>query len=122
MSYNMHKKEKSLNKLHGMLKTAELNIKSSFEDLMIRKGKNPKKREQYQGTKPKSPKEGEYYHCKEIGHWKRNCPLYLEELKKNKGSVPSTSSVFVIEDYEVVGRWLKVKWINESGIEQELLH
>ncbi|TYK01069.1 Retrovirus-related Pol polyprotein from transposon TNT 1-94 [Cucumis melo var. makuwa] len=50
MSYNMHKKEKSLNKLHGMLKTAELNIKSTSEDLMVRKGKNPKKREQYQGT------------------------------------------------------------------------
>ena len=31
-----------------MLKTAELNIKSSFKVLMVQKGKNPKKRERDQ--------------------------------------------------------------------------
>ncbi|TYK31701.1 TELO2-interacting protein 1-like protein [Cucumis melo var. makuwa] len=40
---------------------------------------------------PKPPEEGECYHCKKIVHWKRNCPLYLEQLKKNKGDVPTTS-------------------------------
>ena len=88
---------------------------------MVQKGKNPKKRGWDQGKsngkvalktskvdapvkprskpnpkEPKPPKEGECYHCKKIGHWKRNCPLYVEELKKNKGSVPSTSGIFVI--------------------------
>ncbi|TYK07553.1 putative retrotransposon protein [Cucumis melo var. makuwa] len=96
--------------------TAKLNIKSSSEVLMVQKGKNPKKRERDQGKgkekvvvkaskvdalavprprpkpkEPKPPKEGECYFCKKIEHWKRKCPLYLEELKKNKGSIPSTS-------------------------------
>ncbi|KAA0060817.1 ATP-dependent DNA helicase Q5 [Cucumis melo var. makuwa] len=44
MSYNMHGMEISFTKLYGMLKTVELNIKSSLEVLMVQKGKNPKKR------------------------------------------------------------------------------
>ncbi|KAA0056624.1 hypothetical protein E6C27_scaffold288G001440 [Cucumis melo var. makuwa] len=123
MSYNMHEIEKSLTQLHGMLKTAKLNIKFSSEVLMVQKGKNPKKRERDQGKgkekvvvkaskvdalavprsrpkpkEPKPPKEGECYFCKKIEHWNRKCPIYLEELKKNKGSIPSTS------DFE---KWLQ---------------
>ncbi|CAN1128620.1 hypothetical protein LINPERPRIM_LOCUS22425, partial [Linum perenne] len=35
--------------------------------------------------------EDECFHCKKIGHWKRNCPVYLKDLAKAKGSIPSTS-------------------------------
>ena len=44
--------------------------------------------------KPKvsNAKEGVCFHCNEPGHWKRNCKLYLEELKK-KGSVTSTLGI-----------------------------
>ncbi|KAA0032827.1 putative retrotransposon protein [Cucumis melo var. makuwa] len=84
---------KSFIELHGMLKTAALNIKSSFEVLMVQKGKNLKKRGHDQGKgnvkvaiktskvdafvvprlrpkpkEPKPPKEEECYHCKEIRH------------------------------------------------------
>ncbi|GJZ55140.1 hypothetical protein Tco_0610333 [Tanacetum coccineum] len=31
------------------------------------------------------------------GHWKRNCPLYLAQLKKNKASMSGTSGIFTIE-------------------------
>nr|GEY96381.1 zinc finger, CCHC-type [Tanacetum cinerariifolium] len=40
------------------------------------------------------------HHCGEVGHWRRNCLVYLFELiKKNKTSGASTSCVFVIEHY-----------------------
>ncbi|TYJ96313.1 pol protein [Cucumis melo var. makuwa] len=57
----------------------------------------PASRPRSKTKEPKPPKEGDCYYCKKIRHWKRNCPLYLKELKKNKGSVPSISGIFVIE-------------------------
>nr|GEY36387.1 retrotransposon protein, putative, Ty1-copia subclass [Tanacetum cinerariifolium] len=55
----------------------------------------PKKPQPYK--KERSAKDGQCHHCKEEGHWKRNCPVYLAELmkknKKTKGqNVASTSS------------------------------
>ena len=42
---------------------------------------------------------GTYFHCGKDGHWKRNCKVYLESLKKNKASDAGTSSgMFVIEN------------------------
>ena len=39
-----------------------------------------------------------YFHCKEQGHWRRNCPLYLLELeaKKINNNVPH-SNLHVLE-------------------------
>ncbi|GKD21795.1 zinc finger, CCHC-type containing protein [Tanacetum coccineum] len=39
------------------------------------------------------------HHCKEVGHWKRNCLAYLAELIKKKKQVgtASSSDVFIIE-------------------------
>ncbi|GJZ49826.1 retrotransposon protein, putative, ty1-copia subclass, partial [Tanacetum coccineum] len=40
------------------------------------------------------------HHCKEVGHWRRNCPSYQAELKEMKNaSVASTSCIFTIELY-----------------------
>ncbi|GJZ62466.1 retrotransposon protein, putative, ty1-copia subclass, partial [Tanacetum coccineum] len=39
----------------------------------------------------------ECHHCHKTGYWKRNCPLYLAELKKNKASASGTSGIFMIE-------------------------
>ncbi|GJZ15354.1 retrotransposon protein, putative, ty1-copia subclass [Tanacetum coccineum] len=36
----------------------------------------------------------ECHHCHKLGHWKRNCPLFLAELKKNKASTFGTSGIF----------------------------
>ena len=54
----------------------------------IPKSKNPKP------TAMERPaKDDACHHCKEVGHWKRNCPVYLAELLlKNKKQAGSTSS------------------------------
>nr|GEZ29171.1 putative retrotransposon protein [Tanacetum cinerariifolium] len=54
----------------------------------------PKKPQSYKKENP--TKDGQCHHCKEEGHWKMNCPMYLAELmkkkKKTKGqNVASTS-------------------------------
>nr|GFC46476.1 zinc finger, CCHC-type [Tanacetum cinerariifolium] len=35
-------------------------------------------------TKENPNKDQTCHHCHVSGHWKRNCPIYLEELRKNK--------------------------------------
>ena len=50
MNYNMNGLEKSLTKLHGMLKTAEQNIQHKASDvLLVQKGKKPKKKRKAKG-------------------------------------------------------------------------
>ena len=98
MNYNMNEMDKSIFELHTMFKTAKRNIKSKFGHvLMVQNGKGFKKKGKGKGKgkgksnaqpKPKpeatakAPKEGVCLFRNEPGHWKRNCKLYLEDLKK----------------------------------------
>ncbi|PWA83490.1 leucine-rich repeat transmembrane protein kinase [Artemisia annua] len=54
----------------------------------------------YPPKKKENPKKDQACHqCHEVGHWKRNCPLYLEELRAKKQKYvgnPSTSVTFTI--------------------------
>ena len=47
----------------------------------------------------------------EPGHWKRNCKLYLEDLKKKKGSKTTSSGIYVIE----VNLSTSVSWVLDTG-------
>ncbi|GKF21197.1 zinc finger, CCHC-type containing protein [Tanacetum coccineum] len=87
-------------------------IQKANKKLLNAKGKNKvkgkgKDKKVYilQPKNPKSTamvrpsKDDAYHHCKEVGHWKRNCPFYLAELLKKKKQVgsASSSSIFTIE-------------------------
>ncbi|GKD52029.1 retrotransposon protein, putative, ty1-copia subclass, partial [Tanacetum coccineum] len=79
----------------------------------------PKKPQPYKKERP--AKDGQCHHCKEEGHWKRNCPVYLAELikkkKKTRGqNVASTSSgIYTIELFA----FPKNSWVYDIGKEAE---
>ena len=160
MNYNMNGSEKSPTELNGMLKTAELNIKRKTSNVvLVQQGKKPKKKRKAKGKghakvessskdrKPKKPSAtsgATCFHYQDVGHWKRNCPKYLED--KKKGSLTSTSGIYVIEvniakcpsnawvldtgagahicsnmQTLQVGHWQEEKFSFVSAMEQELL-
>ncbi|GKB31622.1 retrotransposon protein, putative, ty1-copia subclass [Tanacetum coccineum] len=92
-NYNMHNKGKTLAELHVMLKLHEKGAKGKA------KGKNklayaPKTKISPPPKRDNSAKGSICHHCKEVGHWRRNCPSYHAELKKRKNaSVASTSGL-----------------------------
>ncbi|GJY44599.1 retrotransposon protein, putative, ty1-copia subclass [Tanacetum coccineum] len=72
------------------------NVKGKGKDkkVYVPKPKNPKPI-----AKERPAKDDDCHHCKEVGHWKRNCHVYLAELIKKKKQVgtASSSDVFIIE-------------------------
>ncbi|GJW80206.1 retrotransposon protein, putative, ty1-copia subclass [Tanacetum coccineum] len=54
------------------------------------------------------------HHCKEVGHWKRNCPVYLAELQKKRKQVGSASSsgIFTIELFSFPNN---NSWVYDTG-------
>ncbi|KAL4342576.1 hypothetical protein GQ457_08G026360 [Hibiscus cannabinus] len=115
LNFNMNEIEKTLPQLLGMLRTAEGNMKKggSKSVLMVREAKGKgkgKKVEKSKGngkTKPKGKealkpkggvrKDGKCFHCGKTGHWKRNCSIYLEDVKKAKAVGASVSGIYVID-------------------------
>ena len=128
MNYNMHDMNKTISELHGMLKTAEKNIKIIKDVLMVNKEKRMKRIGKGKGKikaskglqkpnpKPKPtpqakpPKEGIYFFCNEPGHWKRNYKHYLDDFKK-KGSATISSGIPVIE----VNLSTSDSWVLDTG-------
>ncbi|GJV64590.1 zinc finger, CCHC-type containing protein [Tanacetum coccineum] len=53
------------------------------------------------------------HQCGEVGHWRRNCPVYLAELMKKKklSQEASTSGIFTIELYSFPSK----SWIYDTG-------
>ncbi|GJW04825.1 hypothetical protein Tco_1563681 [Tanacetum coccineum] len=57
-------------------------------------------------------KDSECHHYHKTRHRRRNCPLYLAELKKNKASTSGTSGIFTIEFYSFPK---SNSWIYDTG-------
>ena len=116
MNYNINKLNYTLPELLNMLVSNEGILKSSRDSVFsieqssskrkfTWKKKKPAKKQKKENKqkkkdtpkKAKSSKE-KYFHCNIDGHWKRNCPLYLESLKKQRQDAPSEGiSIHVIE-------------------------
>ncbi|GJT11098.1 retrotransposon protein, putative, ty1-copia subclass [Tanacetum coccineum] len=122
INYNMHNMGKTIGEIHALLIEYEKGLPKKTETpqvMMIKSGKIQKankkslkakgkgkangkgKDKQVYIPKPKNPKptakehpakDDTCHHCKEVGHWKRNCYVYLAELLKKKKQVGTASS------------------------------
>ncbi|GJT30879.1 reverse transcriptase domain-containing protein, partial [Tanacetum coccineum] len=117
-NYNMHSMGKTIAELHVMLKLHEKSIPKKAKTpavLAIREGKIQKDKKKPKGAKGKdkgknklayapkpkiSPppkrdnmaKDSICHYCKEVGHWRRNCPSYQAKLEKRKNASMASNS------------------------------
>ncbi|GJY01823.1 retrotransposon protein, putative, ty1-copia subclass [Tanacetum coccineum] len=142
-NYNMHNMGKTIGKLHAMLIEYKKGLPKKAETpqvMMIKGGKiqkankkslkakgkgkaNGKGKDKHGYiSKPKNPKptakehpakDDTCHHCKEVGHWKRNCPVFLAELLKKKKQVgtASSSGIFTIELFAFPNK----SWVYDTG-------
>ncbi|GKC58848.1 zinc finger, CCHC-type containing protein [Tanacetum coccineum] len=85
---------KTNGELHAMLIEYEKGLPKKDKTpqvMMIKGGKIQKAKKKSLKAKGKA-KDDTCHHCKEVGHWKRNCRVYLAELLKKKKQVGSASS------------------------------
>nr|GEV53971.1 hypothetical protein [Tanacetum cinerariifolium] len=103
-NYNMHNMGKTIGELRYLLIEYEKGLPKKVvtpQVMVIQGGRIQKANKKRRMLKAK------------VGHWKRNCPVYLAELMKNKKQVGSASSsgIFTIELYS-----LPIKsWVYDTG-------
>ena len=131
----MHGMDKKVTELHGMLKTAEADIKrGTHQVLMVQSSKIKKK--SWSKKKAKSKGGGKSgsnltadsvtkqaptpptvcFYCKEEGHWKRNCEKYQADQGKVSGSKTSDSGTVVINVIDLyLANALDGTWVYDTG-------
>src|SRR3954471_5082958 len=129
MKYNMQNMNKTLPELFSMLKSAEVEIKKEHQVLLVNKTTKFKKGKSKQNghfkkggkkvtaptkkTKAGSKPDTECFYCKGEGHWKRNCPKYLAELKNGNIKKKGISDIHVIDVYLTSTR--SSAWVFDTG-------
>nr|GFA33983.1 hypothetical protein [Tanacetum cinerariifolium] len=100
-NFNMHCMGKTVTELHALLIDYEKGLKDKAptpQVLTIQKDWENKPKPQANKkdkSKGKTDKDQTCHHYHVARHWKRNCPLYLEELRKNKDKAEHGAAAFV---------------------------
>src|SRR5664279_924907 len=133
-NYHMHGMDKEITELHGMLKTAEADIRRGTSQVLmvqqtskIKKSSWLKKKAKSKGggalecpsaakvAKPAKPPGTICYYCKEEGHWKRNCDKYLADKAKG-GSMTSDSGTLVVNVIDIyLAGSSSSTWVYDTG-------
>ncbi|GJX81622.1 retrotransposon protein, putative, ty1-copia subclass [Tanacetum coccineum] len=84
-----------------------------YEKGLPKKAETPQQGNPKPSAKEHPAKDDTYQHYKEVGHWKRNYPVYLAELLKKKKQVgsASSSSIFTIELFVFPNK----SWVYDNG-------
>ncbi|GKA09958.1 zinc finger, CCHC-type containing protein [Tanacetum coccineum] len=102
-NYNIHSIGKTVTELHAMLKLHEQTLppKEMGYALVQAPPFAPKPNNPPTPKKDNPGKDAICHQCGEVGHWRRNCLIYLVELMKKKklSQGASTSGIFTIELY-----------------------
>ncbi|GJX05744.1 retrotransposon protein, putative, ty1-copia subclass [Tanacetum coccineum] len=94
-NFNMHCVGKTVSDLHALLIDYEKGLKDKAPTPQQVVAYQPKPKQNPSQKKENPKKDQACHYCNVVGHWKRNCPLYLEELRTNKnkkaehGAAPS---------------------------------
>ncbi|GJR63888.1 hypothetical protein Tco_0009953 [Tanacetum coccineum] len=83
--------------------------------MMIKSGKIQKANKKSLKAKEHPTKDDTCHHCKEVGYWKRNCPIYLVELLKKKKQVGTASSSVRVTTV-IKGRVEKIKDVKSQDV------
>ncbi|GJU63299.1 zinc finger, CCHC-type containing protein [Tanacetum coccineum] len=104
-NYNMHSMGKTVTELLAMLKLHEQTLPPREVAPALHNPPTPKK--------DNPAKDAICHQCGEVGHWRRNCPIYLAELMKKKklSQGASTSGIFTIELYS----FPTTSWVYDTG-------
>ncbi|GJT95020.1 putative RNA-directed DNA polymerase [Tanacetum coccineum] len=107
-NFNMHCVGKTVSDLHALLIDYEKGLKD--------KAPTPQQNPPQKKENPK--KDQACHHCNVVGHWKRNCPLYLEELRTNKNKkaehgAAASSNLFMIELFNLTHKLNS--WVYDTG-------
>ena len=133
-NYHMHGMDKELTELHGMLKQAEVDLKKGASQVLMVQNKPKFKKSSWTKKKAKSggnakdsvpsassktkpsPTAGAVcFHCKEEGHWKRNCSKYLAEKAKS-GGMTSNSGTLVCNVIDIyLADAPNSSWVYDTG-------
>nr|GFB78833.1 hypothetical protein [Tanacetum cinerariifolium] len=124
-NFNMHCVGKTVTELHALLIDYEKGLKDkppTPQVLTIQKDRENKpkpqanKKDKSKGKTDKN-KKVTCHHCHVAGHWKRNWPLYLEELRKNKykaeHGAAASSNLFTIELFNLT--YKLNSWVYDTG-------